>query len=104
MSLNLGVGILALYISGFFIGNKIEYLIFCKKWKAVLTGIFGLFLVLLIGISVGSTVGFLQEGIEEIGSAYGLKNALFDYYIKPFYWILLLGVIPTTIIGGLMAL
>lgn len=100
--LNLGIGITALYFSGNFIGNKMEFLISHKKWNSFLVGIFGLIAILLIGIFFGSTVGFLQEGIENIERENGLKNALFDYYIKPLFWIILFGIIPTIIVGGIM--
>jgi hypothetical protein len=101
-TLNLGIGILALYISGIYVGNKIEYLIDHKKWNSFLVGMVGLIIILLIGIFFGSTVGFLQEGIENINRENGLENALIDYYIKPLFWIILFGIIPTIIVGGIM--
>jgi hypothetical protein len=100
--LNLGIGILALYLSGKFIGNKMEFLIKTKKWNATLTGIIGLFTILLFGIIFGSTVGFIQEGLENIKSENGLSNALIDYYLKPSFWILFFGIIPTIIVGGII--
>jgi hypothetical protein len=100
--LNLGIGITALYISGNYIGKKMEYLINHKNWNSILIGIIGLLSILLIGIFFGSTVGFLQEGIENIGQENGLKNALIDYYIKPLFWIILFGIIPTILVGGIM--
>ena len=100
--LNVGIGILALYVSGYYIGKKMEFLISQKKWNSILTGIIGLLLVLLIGIIFGSTVGFLQEGLENLDRENGFKNALFDYYVKPLFWIVLFGIIPTIIVGGIM--
>lgn len=106
--LNLGIGILAIYISGKYVGNKMEYLIKYKKWNSILIGIIGLLLILLIGIFFGSTVGFLQEGIENINrenglyNEYGLKNALFDYYIIPLIMIIMFGIIPTIVVGGIL--
>ncbi|PCI08163.1 MAG: hypothetical protein COB73_07225 [Flavobacteriaceae bacterium] len=100
--LNLGVGILALYISGNYIGKKITYLINEKKWNSIFTGIIGLLTILIIGIFFGSTVGFLQEGIRNINLEDGFKNALIDYYVKPLFWIILFGIIPTIFIGGIM--
>ncbi|WP_452231370.1 hypothetical protein [Lacinutrix sp. MEBiC02595] len=100
--LNLGVGITALYIAGYYVGKKMEFLIDHKKWNSILIGIIGLLTILLVGIFFGSTVGFLQEGIENIERENGLKNALFDYYIKPLFWIILFGIIPTILVGGIM--
>jgi hypothetical protein len=100
--LNLGIGISALYISGYYIGKRMELLIDIKKWNSILTGMIGLLIILLIGILFGSTIGFLQEGIENIDRENGLSNALFDYYVKPLFWIMFFGIIPTIIFGGLM--
>ena len=100
--LNLGIGISALYISGCYIGKRMELLIDIKKWNSILTGMIGLLIILLIGILFGSTIGFLQEGIENIDRENGLSNALFDYYVKPLFWIMFFGIIPTIIFGGLM--
>ncbi len=99
---NLGIGILSLYISGNYIEKRMEFVIHEKKWNSILTGMIGLLLILIIGMFFGSTVGFLQEGIKNINRENGLKNALFDYYVKPAFWILIFGIIPTIIIGGIM--
>jgi len=100
--LSLGVGILALYISGKYIGNKMEFLIDHKKWNSILVGIIGSLIILIIGIGFGSTVEFIKEGIENIDSEYRLKNTLIDYYAKPITWILLFGIIPTIVVGGII--
>jgi hypothetical protein len=57
---------------------------------------------LLIGILFGSSVGFLQEGLNHIDREGQLSDSLFDYYIKPLFWIMLFGIIPTIIVGGIM--
>jgi len=100
--LNLGVGILALYVSGNYVGNKMEFLIDHKKKNSILIGIGGSLAILLIGLFFGSTVGFLQKGLENIDGVNGLENTLIDYYMKPLTWILLFGIIPTIVIGGMI--
>lgn len=100
--INLVTGILALYISGYFVGKKIEFLIKTKHWNSVFTGVIGLFVVLLFGTLIGSSVGFLEEGIANIKKGNTLQNELFDYYVKPLFWILFFGIIPTVIAGGIM--
>jgi cell shape-determining protein MreD len=102
LALNLSVGILGLFIAGYFIGKKTEILINEKKWNSILVGIVALILILLIGILFGSSVGFLQEGLNHIDREGQLSDSLFDYYIKPLFWIMLFGIIPTIIVGGIM--
>lgn len=100
--LNLGVGILALYVAGHYVGRKMEFLINQKEWNSVLIGIIGSFTILLFGIFFGSTVGFLQEGIESVGAIEELKYSIVNYYLKPLYWIISIGFIPTILIGGIV--
>ena len=71
-----------------------------RKLNSILTGIIGLNLILLFGIIFGSTVGFIEEGLGEFDRENGIKDALFDYYVKPLFWIFLMGIIPTIIVGG----
>ena len=99
---NLLVGVLALYISGYYIGKKINFLINIKHWKSIITGIIGLIIILLIGVLFGSTVGFIEEGIHNVKNGNTLQNELFDYYVKPLFWIFFIGIIPTIITGGIL--
>ena len=84
-ALNLGVGILALYVAGHYMGKKMEFLINQKKCNSVLIGIIRSFIIFLFGIFFGSTVGFLQEGIESVGAREELKYSIVNYYLKPLY-------------------
>jgi len=102
LPLNLFVGIFGLFIGGYYISIRMENLIKNRKWNSILTGIIGLILILLIGVLIGSSVGFIEEGIEDFGKENGIKNALFDYYVKPLFWIFLFGIIPTVIVGGIL--
>ena len=102
LSLNLFIGICGLFIAGYFISKKMEKLIKIKKKNSVLIGIVGLILILLIGVLIGSSVGFIEEGIDNFDRENGIQNALFDYYVKPLFWIFFFGIIPTLIVGGIL--
>ncbi|MEE9430811.1 MAG: hypothetical protein V3V16_07215 [Melioribacteraceae bacterium] len=102
LPLNLFVGICGLLIAGYYISTKMEKLINFRKWNSIFTGIIGLILILFIGVLFGSTVGFIEEGIENFDREDGIKNVLFDYYVKPLFWIFLFGIIPTVIVGGVL--
>ena len=102
MPLNLIVGIIALYTTGYFQAKKMHRLINTQHRNHIATGIFGAFIILFIGILLGSTVGFIKEGIGFAVSSGRVTEALFDYYVKPIYWILLAGALPTFIMGAIM--
>lgn len=99
--LNLSVGVLGLYLVAFLIGERL-FLLKCRSSKyRIWHGILAIFCVLFFGTLIGSTVGFIQEGLPD-GSNYCLKDELFDYYYKPFFWIMLFGFLPTLISGCLL--
>ncbi len=102
LPLNLFVGIFGLFMAGYYISIQTENLIKIRKWNSILTGIIGLILILFIGVIFGSSVGFIEEGIGAFDRENGIKNALFDYYVKPLFWIFLMGIIPTVIVGGFL--
>jgi len=97
--LNFGLGLTALFGASYFIGKKMERLICRKKWNSIFVGMFGLVLILIVGVFGGSTVGFVEEGLMRGNNIY---DAIVDYYVKPFFWILLFGFIPTFISGGIL--
>ncbi len=94
-------GILGLYISGFYVAQKMDKEINIKHQKTYLIGIPGLLTILIIGTFIGSTMGFIQFGISEIGKNH-LSDTIFDYYFKPYFWILFFGIIPTIITGFIL--
>ncbi len=57
-------------------------------------------LVLLSGTIIGSTLGFVQE-CDYHSWPSELGNDIFDYFVKPLYWIGIFGSIPASIIGGI---
>lgn len=101
--LNFAIGIVGLYFAGNFIGKRMDYFITVRHFNGISTGIVGLFLILFFGIVVGSTVGFLKEVIP--GLRFGtLGDAAIDYYVKPFFWIVLFGFLPTVVMGGVLGI
>ena len=105
--LNLGVGIFSLFFSGYFIAKRMQKLISktqkltANKIKSIMIGTIGLTLILIFGIFGGATVAFLSEGLFSGDTIYG---AIIDYYFKPFFWILIIGILPTIISGGFLGL
>lgn len=104
LPLNLGIGIIGLYLAGYFVAKKMEVLINKKSKNAILIGVLGLIVILIIGTFFGSTVGFLQEGIVNLNEHNNFKDAIFDYYYKPFFWIFFFGIIPTILAGGILGI
>jgi len=97
--LNIGLGIIFLIISSYYVGKKMQTLICEKKWNSILVGMLGLMLILIFGTFGGSTVGFIEEGLQSGDTTY---EAIVDYYYKPFFWILIFGFIPTFISGAIL--
>lgn len=101
--LNFATGIAGLYFAGAFIGKRMDYYIKDKHFNGVMTGIAGLFLILLFGIFTGSTVGFLQKCINGLGQD-TISEVAIDFYLKPFFWIVLFGFLPTLIMGSILGI
>ena len=54
---------------------------------------------LLVSVLAGSSVQFFAE----INRSSSLFQAFFDYIFKPFFWVMLFGIIPALIFGSLYA-
>lgn len=90
------IGAVGLLTMAYFFGRLAGVEILIKKKNELLTGIkYGLF-TLITGTLIGSSVGFIQEGIDDIG---GFSNPFYDYYFKPMYWVTMFGIIPVVIVG-----
>jgi hypothetical protein len=98
-ALNFVVGIAFLIIASYYFGKKMHILICQKKWNSLLIGILGMISILIIGIIGGSTVGFIDYGLESTDS---ISELIVDYYFKPLALILVYGGIPTIISGGIL--
>jgi hypothetical protein len=66
--------------------------ILTKRKNESLTGVKYGFLTLITGTLIGSSVGFIKEGL-------GKHNGLFDYYVKPLYWVTMFGIVPVILVG-----
>jgi len=99
LKLNFFVGISGLFIIGYFLGNKLNKILENKGGLKIVHGIISILLILLFGILIGSTVGYLEEGLPSYLKYGDLQKTLFDYYFKPLFWIMFFGLIPTLISG-----
>ena len=93
------MGLVGLYFIGYFIGNKLNNIKQINGSLKIIHGIVAIFLVLIFGTLIGSTVGFLEEGFPNVLRNGNLSKSLFDYYVKPFFWIMFFGTIPTLVSG-----
>lgn len=90
------IGAIGLMTMAYYFGQHAGMDILIKKKNDLFTGVkYGL-LTLVTGTLIGSSVGFFQEGIDNIG---GFSNPFFDYYFKPMYWVTIFGILPTIIVG-----
>lgn len=94
--LNFLIGIFIMLACGHFYGQLAGKLILIKKWNYVLTGSLIGLAVILTTIFFASWTGFIQEGINNIGT---IDDPFFDYIFKPMYWVTMFGFIPALIVG-----
>src|SRR6478609_355216 len=95
-AINTIVGALGLLTMGYFFGGMAGSEILIKNRNYSLIGIMCGILTLLTGTIIGSTLGFIQEGLDNIGTP---DDPFFDYYFKPLYWVTIFGVIPASLVG-----
>lgn len=101
--INLLIGIIGLYCIGYLIGQNLYKIKNSNKKFSLFHGILAIFVVLIFGSLIGSTVGFVQEGLPN-GYEYDLDKELFDYNMKPIFWILFFGFIPTLLSGIILGI
>ena len=90
------IGAIGLLTLAYFFGQLAGVEILINRRNEFLTGIkYGL-ITLLTGTLIGSSVGFIQEGLDNIGE---FSNPFYDYYFKPLYWVTMFGIIPVVIVG-----
>ena len=99
LKLNFFVGIIGLYFIGYLIGNKLNIIKDKKGTLKIFHGIIAIFLILILGTLIGSSVGFFEEGFPSYLKYGNLSNCLFDYYVKPMFWIMFFGFLPTLLSG-----
>lgn len=91
--LNIAVGITAMFISAYYLGQKAGVEILSTMpdphWIGLKTGM----LILIISTIAGSLVGFFKEGIGSYG------NPFYHYLFKPLFWVISYGFIPVVLVG-----
>lgn len=92
------VAILFLYVSGYFISRYMDHLINQKKLNELVVGITGSFIILIFGILAGSSINALTDSYP----TNSLIKVLLDYYYTPLLIILMVGGIPTMILGSIL--
>lgn len=93
---NLLLGAVGLILMGYLFGQRAGIEIIEKRKDYSWVGIKYGFFTLLTGTLIGSTLGFLQEGIDNIGTH---DNPFEDYYFKPLFWVTVFGLIPVVLVG-----
>ena len=94
---NLLVGAFGLLTMAYFFGRLAGVDILVKNKNEFVTGVKYGFLTLISATLIGSSIGFVQEGIDNIGI---FGNPFYDYYFKPLYWVTMFGIIPVVVVGG----
>lgn len=90
------IGAIGLLVMAYLFGQRAGIEILIKGKNELWVGVKYGFVTLITGTLIASSVGFIEEGIDNIG---GFSNPFYDYYFKPMYWILMFGFIPTILIG-----
>lgn len=94
--INILIGIVIMFACGYFYGQVAGKLILIKKWNYALTGMMIGMAIMLTTIGIASWVGFIQEGIDNVGTN---DNPFFNYILKPIYWVAVFGSIPALMVG-----
>lgn len=98
---HLFVGAVGLLTMAYLFGQLAGVEILVKQKNYLLTGVKYGVLTLITGTLIESSVGFLEEGINDIG---GFSNPFYDYYFKPLYWVTMYGIIPAIVVGLLFGI
>ena len=90
------IGAIGLLTMSYFFGQLAGIDILVKRKNELWTGVkYGL-IILVTGTLIGSSVGFIEEGLDNIGTP---DDPFYDYYFKPLYWVKMFGIIPVVIVG-----
>jgi hypothetical protein len=94
--LNIFIGAIIMILCGHFYGQFSGKAILIKKWNFILVGFLCGMAVLLTTAFLAGWTGFIQEGIDNIGTG---DNPFEDYIFKPLFWVTIFGAIPALIVG-----
>lgn len=93
---NLLIGIMVLFLCGHIFGQRAGLEILIQKRNCTWVGMkYGLLTLIATAFLAGWT-GFFQEGFD---NAETLAGSIYDYVVKPAYWLLLFGFIPAIFLG-----
>lgn len=92
--LNIIIGAFGMVFSAYFFGQLAGFLIITKKYWSIPIGVLTGILILVLGTIIGSLLGYFQEGIS-----HSLNDGLFDYIVKPLFWVSFFGFIPVLVCG-----
>lgn len=96
--LSVVVAVIALFGTGYLISIYMHHLINQKGVSAVLVGILGSLVILSIGTIAGSSV----YAFEYSYPTNSIGKVILDYYYTPLIIILIIGGIPTLILGAIL--
>lgn len=88
--------ILTFYILAIFVGNYAGKEILIRNKNTLIVGVKSGVVILCLAAVFGCLLGFITEGIENIGTN---DNPFVDYFMKPIFWIVIFGFIPSIIVG-----
>lgn len=94
--LNIFVGAIIMLLNGHIFGQLAGKAILIKKGNFILVGFLCGMAVLLTTAFLSGWTGFIQEGIDNIGTN---DNPFEDYIFKPLYWVTIFGIVPAFLVG-----
>ena len=94
--LNLLLGASGLVLMSYLFGRQAGIEIIERKRNYSIVGIKYGYAILITGTLIGSTLGFIQEGIDNLGTK---DDPIEDYYFKPLFWVIIAGSIPVNLVG-----
>lgn len=94
--LNIFIGAAIMLACGHFYGQLSGKAILIKKRNYLLVGFLCGMAVLLTTAFLAGWTGFIQEGIDNIGTG---DNPFKDYIFKPLFWVTIFGAIPAFLVG-----
>ena len=96
--INIIIGIVIFYGLAYLFGKNAGYEILIKKKDSDKVGAKYGFLTLIITAFLVGWTGFVQEGMEPYDTFW---DSFEDYIFKPFFWIMVIGILPALLIGML---
>lgn len=94
--LNVIVGVTIMLLCGYYYGQLAGVEILIKKKNHFWIGFKYGMATFLTTIFLASWTAFFQEGLKNMGTE---DNPFSDYILKPFFWVLVFGLIPVLLVG-----